>query len=243
MKRLVHLLSLSVLLAIVACSKNQKVDNGRQNIGLEADAFVMETTKGYVSDYAQVPAKEDFIVKITDSYSTLIWEGKVTEYDPYMLLQAGQYKVEASFGDMSEEGVAKPYFFGSQDVTIVGDETTDVVVNASLGNTIIRIECTDQFKRYFSDYSFSISRSGTKIMDFPKDDQRGVFLDGYSFTVDGVFVSEMRTYGFSKDFNALNPATVYTLVFDIDNVGGTSINVIFNDTVEVIDLGDIELND
>lgn len=243
MKRLVNLLSLSVLLAIVACSKNSNAGYGMLHIGLNTDGFVVETTKATVSDFAEVPVKEDFIVKITDSYSTLIWEGKVTEYDPYMLLQAGTYKVTASYGDISEEGYAKPYFYGSQDIVIVGDETTEAIVTASLGNTIVKIECTERFKKYFSEYSFSLNRAGTKIMDIPNDDSRGVFLDGYSFTVDGVFVSEMRTYEFSKDFSNLNPATVYSIVFDIDNIGSTTINVIFNDTVEVIDLGDIELND
>ena len=243
MKRVVKILTASVLLALAACSKNDNVGYGMLHIGLNTDGFVVETTKATVSDYAEVPGKEDFIIEITDSYSTLIWDGRLTEYDPYMLFQAGTYKVTASYGDISEEGFAKPYFYGSQDIVIVGDETTEAVVTASLGNTIVKIECTERFKKYFSEYSFSLSRSGTKIMDIPDDDPRGVFLDGYSFTIDGVFVSEMRTYDFSKDFNRLNPATVYSIVFDIDNVGSTSINVIFNDTVEVIDLGDIELND
>lgn len=243
MKRVVKILTASVLLALAACSKNDNVGYGMLHIGLNTDGFVVETTKATVSDYAEVPGKEDFIIEITDAYSTPVWDGRLTEYDPYMLLQAGTYTLTASYGDISEEGFDKPYFYGSQDIVIVGDETTEAVVTASLGNTIVKIECTERFKKYFSEYSFSLSRSGTKIMDIPTDDARGVFLDGYSFTIDGVFVSEMRTYDFSKDFNNLNPATVYSIVFDIDNVGSTSIKVIFNDTVEVIDLGDIELND
>lgn len=243
MKKVVNILTASTLLAFAACSKDNNVGYGMLHIGLDTDGFVVETTKATVSDYAEVPGKEDFIIEITDAYLTPVWDGRLTEYDPYMLLQAGTYTLTASYGDISEEGFDKPYFYGSQDIVIVGDETTEAVVTASLGNTIVKIECTERFKKYFSEYSFSLSRSGTKIMDIPTDDARGVFLDGYSFTIDGVFVSEMRTYDFSKDFNNLNPATVYSIVFDIDNVGSTSISVIFNDTVEVIDLGDIELND
>jgi hypothetical protein len=33
------------------------------------------------------------------------------------------------------------------------------------------------------------------------------------------------------------------MLFDVTNVGGTSITITFNDNVETVELGDFELND
>ena len=48
---------------------------------------------------------------------------------------------------------------------------------------------------------------------------------------------------FSKEYSNLNEATAYTFHFDVNNVGGATITIKFNNTVEEIELGDYELND
>ena len=53
----------------------------------------------------------------------------------------------------------------------------------------------------------------------------------------------MKTFTFSKDYSNLNEATAYTFNFDVTNVGGATITIKFNDTVETVELGDHELND
>ena len=48
---------------------------------------------------------------------------------------------------------------------------------------------------------------------------------------------------FTKDYTGLNEATAYTIVFDASNVGAGAITISFNNTVETVELGDLELND
>ena len=68
-------------------------------------------------------------------------------------------------------------------------------------------------------------------------------MDGYKFNVEGTLTGEMKTSTFTKEYTNLDEATAYTFIFDAGNVGGATLTVKFNDTVETIELGDYELND
>ena len=81
------------------------------------------------------------------------------------------------------------------------------------------------------------------MVTFTKDETRAAFVDGYKFTVEGTLSSETATQTFTKDFSNLDEATAYTLTFDVSNVGGSTITITFDDTVEEVALGNVELND
>lgn len=69
-------------------------------------------------------------------------------------------------------------------------------------------------------------------------------MDAYTISVSGTLTNQGgKTQNFSKDYKALAPKTCYTIKFDVSNVGGNSITVSFDDTVEDVGLVDIDLND
>ena len=175
--------------------------------------------------------------------SASVWKGKLSEWDTATLLKAGNYKVTASYGDLEDEGFDKPYFTGEAEFTVAGSQTSEVEVSVALGNTVILVSCTDSFRNYYKDYTFSLSRSGKEIVAFAKDEARGAFVDGYKFTLEGTLSSETRTQTFTKEYSSLDEATAYTFMFDVANTGGASITITFNDSVETIELGDLELNE
>ena len=78
---------------------------------------------------------------------------------------------------------------------------------------------------------------------FAGNELASVKHDGYKVTFSGSIVSGGKTLTFSKDYSNLKAATAYTMLVDAANVGNSTITVTFNDTVETIELGDIELND
>ena len=106
-----------------------------------------------------------------------------------------------------------------------------------------KVSCTDNFKNYYKDYTFKLTRDGSEIVSFVKGETRAAFVDGYKFTLQGVITSETKTQTFSNDYSSLDEATAYTLMFDAPNVGGSSITITFNNNVETIELGDLELNE
>lgn len=207
------------------------------------DVVADNMTKSNVSDYTALPATGDFTITILDESSSQVWAGKISEWDATTPLLAGNYTVNASYGDIEDEGFDKPYFTGSQTFSVKGGETSSVSVPVSLGNTIIRISCSDYFKKYYSDYTFRLTRGTAEIATFVKDETKAAFVDGYKIKVEGTLQGELKTYSFEKEYTGLDEATAYTINFDAPNVGGSTITISFNDTVEVVELGDYELND
>lgn len=243
MKHLKTFISAFILLAVCSCAKNEIAGDGKVVFEVLSNQSVVDKTKSNVSDYTTLPSAGDFELTITDSESSPVWSGKVSAWDPATKLQEGYYNVAASYGSEDEEGFDKPYFSGESSFTITGGQTTKVSIPVTLGNTVVKISCTQNFKNYYKDYTFKFTRDGADIVTFVKDETRGAFVQGYKFKLEGTLTGEVKTYTFSKEYSNLDAATAYTFVFDTDNVGGTAITVKFNNTVETVELGDYELND
>ena len=243
MKHLKTIFSVLALIAAISCTKSQTEGNGRVAFAVSSNDIVADMTKSNVSDYTALPAAGDFTITILDESSSQFWSGKISEWDSSTPLPAGNYTVNASYGDIEDEGFDKPYFTGTQTFAVKGGETSSVSVPVALGNTIIKVSCSEYFKKYYSDYTFKLTRGTVEIATFVKDETKGAFIDGYKIKVEGTLTGELKTYSFEKEYSGLDEATAYTLNFDAPNVGGSTITISFNDTVETVELGDYELND
>lgn len=243
MKHLKTILGVMVLALAFSCTKNHTEGKGQVSFVLSSDLEIADQTKSNVSQFTTLPSTGEFTISITDASSAPVWSGKFADWDPATNLQAGNYMVTATYGSIEEEGFDKPYFTGSANFAVAGAQKTEVKITVSLGNTVVLVKCTDNFKNYYQDYSFKLSRNNSEIVTFDKDDARGAFVDGYKFTLSGTVTSPTKTQNFSKDYTSLHEATAYTFLFDASNVGGASITVTFNNNVETIELGDLELNE
>jgi len=232
------------LLLSVSC---QKGSDSTGNIIFEVKPVteIDVVTRSSVSDYTVLPSASDFNIKVLNSKSAIVWEGGLDEYDSQTSFKTGSYSVSASYGLEGDEGFDKPYFCGTADFIVESGETSTVSVPVSLGNCLVKINCSDIFKSYFPDYSFTLTTGSGTVVDFSKEETRAAFIDAFKFSVSARMKSQggaLKTYSKSYDSGIL-PATCYTLAFDVTNAGGVSLTVSFNDTVDVVDLGDIELND
>lgn len=241
MNYLKTIISVLVLLAVISCQKNQTEGSGQVCFTVSSNEIVADMTKSKVSEYTTLPSTEDFSISV--SGSGYQWSGKISDWDETTVLLAGEYEVTASCGAIDTEGFDAPYFVGTQSFAVAGGETSSVSIPVSLGNTIVKVSCSDDFKRYYKDYTFKVTRDGSTIVEFVKDESRAAFVDGYKIAIEGTLTGESKTYSFQKEYTNLDEATAYTFHFDVSNVGGSSITIKFNDNVETIDLGDFELND
>lgn len=243
MKSLKTIFSVLALIAAVSCGKSRIEGEGRVEFEVSSNQDVTDVTKSNVSDYTALPAAEDFTLAIFDESDAQVWTGKISDWDSDALLPAGSYTVEASYGNLEDEGFDKPYFTGSQTFMLKGGETVNVPVPVSLGNTIIRISCSKNFNDYYKDYTFRLTRDGSEIASFVKGETRGAFIDGYKIKVEGFLAGEVKNYVIEKEYKSLDEATAYTMYFDAPGVGGSEVTITFNDNVETVDLGEYELND
>lgn len=243
MKHLKTIFGILALLAAFSCTKNQSEGNGLVTFEVTNNQNVVDMTRSNVSDYTALPSAGDFSITILDASSAQVWAGKISEWDAATVLPAGNYTVKASYGSLEEEGFDKPYFTGTQTFVVKGGETVAVSIPVALGNTIIKVSCSDYFKRYYSDYTFRLTRDGAEIATFVKDETKAAFIDGYKIKIEGTLTGELKTYTFEQEYTGLNEATAYTINFDAPNVGGSTITITFNNDVETVELGDYELND
>ena len=243
MKHLKTFTSALILLAAMSCAKNQTEGNGQVSFEVQGSHEVADVTKSNVSEYTALPSAGDFKITIKDAESSEVWSGRLSEWNAGTLLLAGNYTVEAAYGSIEDEGFDKPYFTGVNTFAIKGGETTSVSIPVTLGNTVIKLSFSEIFQKYYKDYSFKLTRSGAEIAAFAKGDSKAAFVDGYKIMVEGTLSSETKNQIFSKEYTGLETATAYTLAFGVPNVAGSSIVISFNDAVEEIPLGDLELNE
>lgn len=235
-------------LAAVSCSKVED-GTGRLVFDIASEeslsAEVKGTSSSKVSDFTSIPGKNSFTLTLKNSSNAVVWKGLLSEWSSTTPLPVGNYTAEAVYGSISEEGADKPCFMGSTAFAVEGGKTVNVGITTTLQNCIARLECTDSFKNYFKEYSFTVKSGAGKEFVFGKDMQKAIFIDAYKLTVSGTLTNQAGTTSkmVAKTFDNLEPATCYTLKMDASNVGGIQVTIIFNNDVQDIDLGQIEINE
>lgn len=224
----------TVVLAALTLAACQKADRtGRLTFCIEEGQVADVETKGNVSDYAAMPSAENFVLTLRNGSST-IWSGMLSEWDSTKELKAGNYTAEASFGSADEEGYAKPYFFGTSSFSINGGGSTAVGIPVSLGNTIVKISCTDAFKNYYTSYSFTVTTGAGNVFEYREG---GIFMDAYKFSVSGTLTAQNgSSYTMAARTWNVEPATCYNVKFDVSNIGSVTVSISFDDAVRTVEL-------
>lgn len=252
MKHLKTIIVLFILLTVLGCTKVEEKGTafGYVSFSLSTEQNLADQTKSAVSNYTTLPSADDFTIEITpvSSSSTYTWKGKISEWVTATMVPAGTYKVTAAYGSLEEEGFDKPFFTGETNFDITaqtGDAVVpvEVSIEVSLGNALVLVSCTDNFRNYYNDYTFKLTRDGSDIVTFVKDEAKAAFIDPYKFKLEGDIVKGSTHKTFEKEYSNLNEATAYTIMFDVANVGGSTITISFNNVVETVELGNLELNE
>lgn len=230
-------------MALMSCQK----ESGNGKLGFEIatdDIEVVQLVKSSVSDYTVLPAQGDFSLDIRREDGTAFWNGLKKDWSSQTSVMTGNYSVTASYGDTSEEGFGKPCFLGSTNFAIEPGKLTNVGITVKLTNSIVRIRCTEAFSNYFTDYTFTVKTGASNTFSFPKSETRAVFMDAFKFTISGTLTNQggtVQTFA-PKEYANLEPGTCYTVTFDAGTTGGSTITISFDDKVDIVDLGFIELN-
>lgn len=236
------LIGLVMLVVMASCTKAGH--EGGIRFSISAEQVLTDITRSNVSDYTALPDADEFVLTITDADGAYIWTGPAKDWDPATKIKAGEYSVTAVYGNIEEEGFDKPCFEGRQSFVVKDKEVTQVGVSASLANTVIKVSCTDALRNYYRDYTFRLERNNSEIATFEKGQTKAAFIDGYKVTVTGVLTTETGVHKtFSQEYSGLAAATAYNMVFDVAGTGSGALTVTFNNTVETVELGDVELND
>ena len=151
MKHFVNVL-LCVLLTLSCTKQNAAPGSGTLRLSLSSIELVDEAVKATLADYGiTLPVAADFSLTIQKVGGQVYWSGKVADWLPEIKLLEGKYRVEAVYGTEGEEGFEKPWFSASEEVNIVADQEHDIVLTATLANTMVKVAHTAMFDNYFKD--------------------------------------------------------------------------------------------
>ena len=243
-----------VALSLVSCAKEQSQGGvegeGRVKLNLSIDN-VVEVTRATTVIECETPSEEDFSVTIEGVGHTY-----TAEYDAIPMfndgdnyLRLGDYVANIVAGDVNDEGYDKVAFVGSSEFSVSARKQTDVAIVATIANAIVKVEVTDAFKGYFTDYELTLTTALGKKFDVTKQ-QEPIFVAPTSFTISGFATKQSNQSGAEgvvvtlpeKKVDAA-ARTFYTVKFDVEQAGSASLTITLNDTLVETYTIETELND
>lgn len=161
-------------------------------------------------------------------------------------LRVGNYTVFADLGNPEVEGFEQPYYAGSKDIHLDKGDNVDVDLECKLANSILKINYTENFKKYFSTYSSYVSTSKGNTVEYVQDETRGAYMASGEVTV---YVKAKKMGANEATLNVgkytLNPQYEYALTLDVD-VSNAVMKVTFSENWEdesvIIKVSDAALN-
>lgn len=241
------------MLIMSGCSSDENPMNsgsGRINpeVGLDSEVYSAENPQGRST--SSVPTVSDLKLALTSTNGSYkkTWSS-VDLFPSDEAFKVGDYTMEAYYGSIDDEGFEKPYYYGSQALTVYEDRTTDVNIVAKLANTMVSIEYTDAFKNYFTSYSAELHSTGGNYVTYASDEIRPAYLRPGTVTL---ALSVTKPNGTSA---TLQPASInaqaqhhYRITLDVNGgeVGNGVLVISFDETLQTetinIDLSDELMN-
>ena len=252
--------SLILLLASAAlaggCSKSETAIEaegyGTLQLHLEPDAMI--TTRAEIAT-SPVPSAEEFSLTISGTDYSQSWPSIAAFNDSQTLLQAGSYTVEISYGKPADEGVGKPYYYGSKSVEILPRKTIEESLTARIANAQVLVTASESFLNYFHEATFTVTTSAGNRFTFTpgaETPDEAVFVEaGTRLTLTGKAKLQSQTgAGFDRDYTFPKQQleqtvarTRHTFRFDAQDNGSATVTINLSDKYLDERTIDVELND
>lgn len=225
-------------LVLAACSAEESpmtAGAGRINPLVELNSDIITTVSK--SRSASAPTVDDLklSLKSADGSYYKTWPS-VAQFPTDEAFKIGKYTLEASVGSINVEGFEKPYYYGSTEFTVNEGRTTDVSLTATLANTMVSIQYTEAFKKYFTSYSAELHSEGGTYISYAADETRPAYLRPGKVTVS---LDITKPNGTSA---TIQPATIdnaearhhYRLTLDVNGgeVGDAVLSISFDDALD-----------
>ncbi len=163
---------------------------------------------------------------------------KVADFSSEEKFKIGNYTLEAFFGNSSDEGFEKPYYYGSTTLTVKENKETPVSLTASLANSMVTVTYSDSFKSYMDAFSATVNSSTGNSIYYGPTETRPVYVVPGSVQVAVTYTKPNGTTETIKPaaFNA-EAKHHYRVNFNLTNSSGKAFLVIsFDDSIEQEDV-------
>lgn len=197
-----------------------------------------DTRANDLSSYMSVPSADDFSIKLekSDGSYAKTWssladfksEAASTRFN------SGVYTLTAFYGTKGNQDFEAPYFEASESIRVLADETTEVSLTAELKNSMVKINYSDGFVEYMSDYHTNLSTQGkAEEIIFNSAEQRAAFIEPNNASLTVHFTTKEKGYTSSLNLGQFAPEakTLHNITLDVtENATGTStLDVVFDE--------------
>lgn len=139
-----------------------------------------------ITTRANITSKEAIAVDILDESELIVQHADDWKELDEVLLPAATYTIKAYSADKDKNAQGfdvKPYYEGKNTVQVEANKFKSVAITCKLAQAMVSVNCTENFKNAFSDYSCSIESSSATI-PFVKDETRAAYVKaGQALTV------------------------------------------------------------
>lgn len=229
---------------LLGCNKQNSGESGKLNIICKGmDVEILDATKSLLSDHCTVPTAGQMRLEVISTEDgAVIFSGSIDDLDQDSSFLYGDYLATISYGTEGEEGIDMPRLYDEKQFTINTRGNTDVELTAHLMNSIVAVSTSETFKAYYPEREFALETGSGNIISIAEGEK--VFVEAFRFKISGTL---KNTYGtpknFEKEFETVAPATFYTIRLDVANAGYSTIEIGFDDSVETVELGEVDMNE
>lgn len=177
------LLASSAALCLSGCSDDSpwsgSDSTGGIHLNLETDGRIMKhSTKADDTMSPVVPDGNAFAISLNhvDGSYSKSWTN-IEAFNNEESFPIGDYKINASYGDISREGFALPCFMAEEDVHVAPGDNTEVSMVATLANSMVSIRYNDDFINNFPHYSAAVQTPGNDWVVFGQNESRPAYVD------------------------------------------------------------------
>lgn len=237
---------------IISCSDDFNPGGsttGKINPIVGLDTEVVNALPSKSRAQAAVITVDDLKLKLIpddEASSPSVWES-VAQFNSNEEFKVGTYKLEAYYGDVSEEGFGKPYYYGSTTLTVRENEVTNVSLPVSLANSMVSVKTTEAFDGYFTEAAFALKSAGsTTEVVYPVGSTEASYMKPGEITV---YADVTKPNGKSARLEAAtftaSAKCHYTVSVDVNGgqVGTASMVITFTDDLDGTETIEIELSD
>ena len=234
----VFLFALSALM-LAGCQS----DNSEQIAVGEGRIAITATTSGAVETRAEgvtlsTPQLSEFSLKITGTDFSKSWSSLTDYRSEEERYTAGNYTVSILYGDSTVEGIDKPCFADTKEVTVLDrNRTTEVAMTAKLANAIVAVKTTKAFDNYFPTSNFTV-KTATNNFDIDLKEEKHLFVAaGQAVDIDCTCIRQSNMASGKQEtlpthtIPATAATTRYVVTYDLTTAGGVAVTVTLNDTV------------
>lgn len=229
--------------------------SGKLRLSLTADTTSLKKgvnsnlTKAVSDEFEKFLTVEDYQIRIVTDKDTVKSYDRFDKMPSEIELPEGAYTIVASKGNDLPAEFENPYFEGSTAFTIKEGMSTPLDMTCTLGNARITLDCTDDFKAAYTDYSVGLKTKflTDTILEIKKDETRPAYLQVAKEGTSVSFAIKLKKLGTEEDvtYSGATPLILQrrqnvrlVLKTDGEALEGIGLDVILDDSLTSVILDD-----